>query len=69
MTPSQLADDRPPLILGPLHSSLLDLLFELREAPLPLTVGGGFGLYLKRRGTWNRAAAGYEIAVGVLGKL
>jgi hypothetical protein len=49
MSAPHLADDRPPFILGPLHSSLLDLLFELREVPPPLTVGGGFGLYLKRR--------------------
>jgi len=33
----------------PLTTHLLDLLFELREHPIPLTIGGGFGLYLKRR--------------------
>ena len=31
-----------------LTGSLLDLLHELREYDLPLTVGGGFGLFLKR---------------------
>ena len=44
MTPSN-----PPVILNPLFCSLLDLLFEIRKAASPLTVGGGFGLYLKRR--------------------
>ena len=32
-----------------LTSSLLDLLHELEGLSIPLTVGGGFGLYLKRR--------------------
>lgn len=32
----------------PLTANLLDLLVELREHPIPLTIGGGFGLYLKR---------------------
>ena len=32
----------------PLTASLLDILFELREHSVPLTIGGGFGLYLKR---------------------
>jgi hypothetical protein len=31
-----------------LQQSLLDILHELRDEPCPLTVGGGFGLYLKR---------------------
>jgi hypothetical protein len=31
-----------------LRNSLLDLLYELRGANFPLTVGGGFGLFLKR---------------------
>lgn len=35
--------------MDPLTTNLLDLLFELREYPIPLTIGGGFGLYLKRR--------------------
>jgi predicted nucleotidyltransferase len=34
--------------MDPLTMNLLDLLFELRERPVPLTIGGGFGLYLKR---------------------
>ena len=34
--------------MGPLTVNLLDLLVELRELPVPLTIGGGFGLYLKR---------------------
>ena len=34
--------------MDPLTATLLDLLFELRELPVPLTIGGGFGLYLKR---------------------
>ena len=32
----------------PLRTNLLDLLFELRSHTVPLTIGGGFGLYLKR---------------------
>lgn len=44
MTPSQ-----PPLLLDPLLGSLLDLVHELRDALPPLTIGGGFGLHLKRR--------------------
>ncbi len=35
--------------LDPLLSSLLDLLHELGDAVPPLALGGGFGLYLKRR--------------------
>jgi hypothetical protein len=31
-----------------LQNSLLDLLYELRDVDFPLTVGGGFGLFLKR---------------------
>jgi predicted nucleotidyltransferase len=34
--------------MDPLTANLLDLLVELRELPVPLTIGGGFGLYLKR---------------------
>jgi hypothetical protein len=32
-----------------LRTCLLDLLYELRERTIPLTIGGGFGLFLKRR--------------------
>ena len=32
-----------------LTASLLDLLQKLRERKIPIIVGGGFGLYLKRR--------------------
>ena len=32
-----------------MQSSLLDLLFELGEGFPPLMIGGGFGLFLKRR--------------------
>lgn len=35
--------------MDPLTANLLDLLFEFRANPVPLTIGGGFGLYLKRR--------------------
>jgi hypothetical protein len=41
--------DKSSLSLDPLYGSLLDLLHELRDALPPLTVGGGFGLYLKRK--------------------
>jgi hypothetical protein len=34
--------------MDPLHKSLLDLLRELEGRGVPLTVGGGYGLYLKR---------------------
>jgi hypothetical protein len=34
--------------MDPLMASLLDLLHELEGWDVPLTVGGGFGLYLKR---------------------
>ena len=34
--------------MDPLTANLLDLLFELREHPIPLMIGGGFGLYLNR---------------------
>ena len=34
--------------MDPLFSSLLELLSELDRQGVPLTVGGGFGLYLKR---------------------
>lgn len=33
----------------PLTANLLDLLFELRKHPVPLTIGGGFGLYSSLR--------------------
>lgn len=36
-------------LLDPLKTNLLDLLFELRDQRIPLTIGGGFGLYLKRQ--------------------
>lgn len=35
--------------MDPLLTSLLDLLYALRDQNVPLTVGGGFGLFLKRR--------------------
>lgn len=34
--------------MDPLRTCLLDLLYELRDQHMPLTVGGGFGLFLKR---------------------
>ncbi len=34
--------------MDPLRTCLLDLLYELRNENVPLTVGGGFGLFLKR---------------------
>jgi hypothetical protein len=34
--------------MDPLRTCLLDLLYELRDQNVPLTVGGGFGLFLKR---------------------
>jgi hypothetical protein len=34
--------------VDPLRTSLLDLHYELRDEGIPLTVGGGFGLFLKR---------------------
>ncbi|GAC1334018.1 MAG: hypothetical protein NVSMB14_01020 [Isosphaeraceae bacterium] len=42
--------------MDPLVSSLLDLLYELRlrEKDIPITVGGGFGLFLKRRDLVDR---------------
>lgn len=36
-------------VLDPLEVTLLDLLFELRIAELPLILGGGYGLYLRQR--------------------
>ena len=33
--------------MDPLTTSLLDLLYELREHDTPLIIGGGFGLFLK----------------------
>jgi hypothetical protein len=38
-----------------LTASLLDLLHELHGVEIPITVGGGFGLYLKRRPRGERA--------------
>jgi len=35
--------------VDPLFASLLDLLYELEGRGIPITVGGGFGLYLKRQ--------------------
>ena len=35
--------------MDPLRACLLDLLYELRDKDIPLTVGGGFGLFLKRQ--------------------
>ena len=32
-----------------LEASLLDLLYELRDANLPLILAGGYGLYRKRQ--------------------
>jgi hypothetical protein len=34
--------------MDPLRTCLLDLVYELRDQNVPLTVGGGFGLFLKR---------------------
>jgi len=34
--------------MDPLTANLLDLLFGLRKHPVPLSIGGGFGLYLLR---------------------
>jgi hypothetical protein len=49
--------------MDPLVTSLLDLLFELREHPIPLTIGGGFGLYLKRQ---HLTAAGARMLLAEL---
>jgi hypothetical protein len=35
--------------MDPLQTCLLDLLYELRDKDVPLTIGGGFGLFLKRQ--------------------
>lgn len=35
----------------PLKTTLLDLLYELRDADVPLLLGGGYGLYLKQEAT------------------
>jgi hypothetical protein len=35
--------------MDPLRTCLLDLLYELRDQDAPLTIGGGFGLFLKRQ--------------------
>lgn len=48
MTPSEPPGDPSPILLDPLLGSLLDLLHELGDGLPPLTIGGGFGLYLKR---------------------
>src|SRR5262245_21675422 len=37
------------MTMDPLRACLLDLLYELRDKDIPLTVGGGFGLFLKRQ--------------------
>ena len=36
-------------IVDPLQATLLDLLYELREADLPLILGGGYGLFLRQK--------------------
>lgn len=36
-------------VLDILRSTLLDLLYELRDTDLPLILGGGYGLYLKQQ--------------------
>jgi hypothetical protein len=40
--------------MDPLTTSLLDLLYELREQNIPLLIGGGFGLFLKREHLMRR---------------
>src|SRR5882724_3834124 len=35
--------------MDPLLANLLDLHYELKNNAIPLTIGGGFGLFLKRR--------------------
>lgn len=35
--------------MDPLRICLLDLLYELRDKNIPLTIGGGYGLFLKRQ--------------------
>ena len=35
--------------VDPLETTLLDLLYELREADLPLILGGGYGLFLRQK--------------------
>ncbi len=42
--------------MDPLRTSLLDLLYELRDRDVPLTIGGGFGLFLKRQHLIERQA-------------
>ena len=42
--------------MDPLRTSLLDLLYEIRDEDMPLTVGGGFGLFLKRMHLVDRRA-------------
>jgi hypothetical protein len=37
------------IVLDVLLSCLLDLLYELRDADVPLLLGGGYGLYLKQK--------------------
>ena len=41
--------------MDPMRTCLLDLLYELRDQNVPLTVGGGFGLFLKRMHLAERA--------------
>lgn len=52
--PTRPPDATPPFSV-PILRGLLDLLFELRGAGPPPTVGGGFGLYLKR---WHQEQGG-----------
>jgi len=35
-------------VLDILQTTLLDILYELRDSDLPLILGGGYGLYLKQ---------------------
>jgi hypothetical protein len=64
MTPFPSDDLQGWVALEPLKSSLLDLTFELAGKVPPLTVGGGFGLYLKRehlKRTGERTLLGPEL--------
>jgi hypothetical protein len=49
--------------VDPLLASLLDLLYELEGRGIPLMIGGGFGLFLKRR---HLAATGERTLLGQL---
>ena len=44
-----------------LMANLLDLLFELEGRRIPIMIGGGYGLFLKRR---NLAATGERTLLG-----